>query len=391
VILRLLGRTGAARVAPELVRVARDANVPSVVAAAIAALGDIGAGPWETLLVQKLDDDVGAVRLAAALSLRRIASPQLLPVLLDRLEHAAGQDRVALGLALPGAAARAQDPKILARLLALFTRSRETERDALIEAIAEVRGADGALRRLAREPDAADRRKLAEALAGQSSGRLVLAGLTRDPDPLVRASAAWSLGFSAERAELAELTRLLGDADPRVVANAAVSLGRAASPRGVDPSAALCALLPHRRGAVRAGALTGLRLAQKSCAEPAIARLLAVDPSSRVRLAAALLLASGVPSKGAAEALERCATDDENGDVAARCAERASPPSGASAPVLVFVVPAGADTPLPGAPFALRLADGSERFGSADRRGAVYERRAPLGSLELGVPPAAGD
>ncbi len=391
VILRLLGRTGAKRVAPELVRVVRDANVPSVVAAAIAALGDVGAGAWEDLLVEKLDDDVGAVRMAAALALRRMASARLLPVLLDRLEQRAGQDRVALGIALPGAASRARDPKGLARLLGLFARSREAERDALLEAIAEMPGSDDAVRRLAGEPDPADRRKLAEALSGRPSGQKVLASLTRDPDPLVRATAAWSLGFGAERAEVGELTRLFGDADARVVANAAVALGRVAGRAGLDPTTALCELLGHRRALVRASALSGLTLARKGCAEAAVVRLLDVDQSPRVRLAAAALLASGVPSKGALAALERCAADDESGSVAARCAERPSLPAGAPVPVLVFVVPAGADEPLANAPFALRFADGSERLGSADRRGAVYERSAPQGSLELGVPPAVGE
>jgi HEAT repeat protein len=391
IILRLLGRTGAERVAPELVRVVRDANVPSVVAAAIAALGDIGAGRWENLLVEKLDDEVGAVRLAAALALRRIASARLLPVLLDRLERAAGQDRIALGIALPGAAGRTRDPKGLARVLGLLARSRETERDALLEAIAEMPGSESALAHLAREPDAADRRKLAEALSGRASGRQVLAALTRDQDSLVRATAAWSLGFTADKPELAGLMRLFADTDPRVAANAATSLGRAATRAGLDPTAPLCELLTHRRALVRASALTGLRLAQKSCSEAAVVRLLDGDPSPRVRLAAAALLATGAPSKIALSALERCAADDESGEVAARCAERPSAPTGVPSPVLVFVVPAGADTPLAGAPFALRLADGSERFGGADRRGAVYERRAPAGALELGVPPAAGE
>jgi HEAT repeat protein len=391
VILRLLGRTGAKRVAPELVRVVRDANVPSVVAAAIAALGDVGAGPWEEdLLVEKLDDEVGAVRLAAALALRRMASPRVLPVLLDRLERAAGQDRLALGIALPGAS-RARDPKGLSRLLGLFARSRESERDALLEAIAEMPGSEDAVRRLAGEPEPADRRKLAEALAGRPSGQKVLALLTRDKDPLVRATAAWSLGSGAGRAEAGELARLFVDADVRVVANAAVALGRVAGKAGLDPAPALCELVGHRRAVVRAAALNGLRLAQKTCTEAAVVRLLDVDPSPRVRLAAAALLASAAPSKVALSALERCAADDESGDVAARCAERPSLPAGAPAPVLVFVVPAGADAPLANAPFALRLADGSERLGSADRRGAVYERAAPQGALELGVPPAAGD
>ena len=54
-------------------------------------------------------------------------------------------------------------------------------------------------------------------------------------------------------------------------------------------------------------------------------------------------------------------------------------------------MPTGGTAPVSGAPFALRFADGTERFGSADRRGAVFERSAPRGAVELGVLPLAGE
>jgi hypothetical protein len=54
--------------------------------------------------------------------------------------------------------------------------------------------------------------------------------------------------------------------------------------------------------------------------------------------------------------------------------------------VLVYVVPAGETDAVPRAPFVLHLADGSFRLGSADRRGAVSERFAPKGEIELGIP-----
>jgi hypothetical protein len=53
--------------------------------------------------------------------------------------------------------------------------------------------------------------------------------------------------------------------------------------------------------------------------------------------------------------------------------------------VLVYVVPAGETDAVAGVPFVLRFADGTFRLGLADRRGAVSERSAPKGELELGI------
>jgi HEAT repeat protein len=389
-LVRLLGRTGAPRVGPELVRIVREATVPALVFAAVQALGDLGPGPWEPLLLERLDHPDGDVRRAAALSLRRAATAQTLPALLDRLERRAEQDRGALGLALPGAAARAADGRALPRLLALLAAARGGERDALIEAVAELPGSAAAWPGVAASAEAADRAKLAEALAGRAEGHPVLLALARDADPRVRANAAWSLGLSAESAELAVVARLLGDRDGRVAANAAVAVGRLGAREQKDVPAALCPALGDARAVVRAGALTGLRLAGAGCDEPVLLRLLAADSAPRVRAAAAALLAAR-PTPAARAALARCAADDDDGEVAARCAARALGSAPPAQPVIVLVVPPGAATPAPGAPFALRLADGSERFGVADRRGAIYERRAPAGALELGVLPAAGE
>jgi hypothetical protein len=48
----------------------------------------------------------------------------------------------------------------------------------------------------------------------------------------------------------------------------------------------------------------------------------------------------------------------------------------------------GVSEPLPRAPFALLLADGTLRMGNADRRGAVFEAAAPAGVVSLLVPAA---
>jgi HEAT repeat protein len=390
-ILRLLGRSGAPRVGPELARIAEEATVRAIVIAAVSALGDLGPGNWESVLLAKLDDEDGDVRTAAALALRRSASERTLAALLTRLERASEQDREALGLALPGAAASSRDSHVVARLLALFAQSEEGERDAVIEAIARAPDPTSALHVLARQPDAADRAKVAESVLGDAAALPLLIELSHDADAGVRANAAWSLGFAADPRVLAELTRLLGDASPEVAANAAVALGRSGARLRYDAHAELCSKIGDPRAIVRASALTGLRLDARSCDEAAIVRVLGHDPSPRVRASAAALLASAPLTKTATLALARCAADDDDSDVAARCSDPRVLATDTFAPVLVFVLPTGGDAPVPRAPFALRFADASERYGVTDRRGAVGELVAPEGALELGPLPVAGE
>jgi HEAT repeat protein len=342
-------------------------------------------------LLSKLDDEDGDVRTAAGVALGRTASERTLAALLTRLEQAAEQDRGALGLALPGAAARSRDPRAATRLRALFFRSEDGDRDVLIEALARTKDASAALASLAHEPDAADRGKVAEALMGEAGAAPLLFELARDTEPAVRANAAWSLGFVADERAPLELTRVLADHSPEVAANAAVALGRIGARIKRDVHAELCARLTDARSVVRAGALAGLRLAGGSCDEPLLLRLLASDPAARVRAAVAALLASPAPTPGVKAALARCAADDDSRDVAARCAAGPAKAPAAFEPVLVFVVPTGGDAPAARTPFALRLADETERFGRADRRGGVSERFAPAGALELGPLPGAGE
>ena len=390
-ILRLLGRTGAARVGPELTRIASEATVKPVVVAAVSALGDLGPGAGESLLLSKLDDEDGDVRTAAGVALGRTASERTLAALLTRLELASEQDHGAIGLALPGAAARSRDPHAVTRLVALFSRSEDGDRDVLLEALARTKDSLAALGALAHEPDAADRAKVAEAVLDDAGAAGLLFGLARDTDAAVRANAAWSLGFLADERGPAELARLLADRSAEVAANAAVALGRTGARLKRDVHAELCARLTDARSIVRSSALAGLRLAGRSCEESTLLRLLSDDPAPRVRSAAAGLLASAAPTAAVSAALARCGADDENSDVAARCAAGAPKVPAAYAPVLVFVVPTGGDAPAPRAPFALRFADETERFGRADRRGGVSERFAPAGALELAPLPGAGE
>ncbi|HEY3497920.1 MAG TPA: HEAT repeat domain-containing protein, partial [Polyangiaceae bacterium] len=386
-LVRLLGRTGAVRAGEPLSRVARESTEVLLVLAAYKALGDLGPAGYERVLLEGLDHEDGSVRGAAALSLRRVGSGKVARALLDRLDRPE-QDRDAIGIALPGAVARAGDPKLGPELARLLRSTRGSFRDALIEALAATGSVPG-LGELVRAREPADRKKLAEVLAGLDAGRGLLATLAKDTDARVRAAAAWSLGSTGTDRELPALLALLADSDPAVASNAAAAAGRVAARAQAPISERLCAALADARSGVRANALAALRLAGAAsggepCGAGVVARLLRRDPAPTVRAAAARLLAA---SPGAIEALRRCADQDESSAVARTCAEPASPLPAETEPLLVYVVPMGETDPVPFSPYALALADGTLRLGVADRRGAVFEPRAPKGYVNLELVP----
>lgn len=389
-LVQLLGRTGAPRAARVLVPLAVHSDPASVRVAALEALGRTGGPGSDQALLESLGAEDGAVRMAAAVAAWRKASGASARVLLDRLARAAEQDRVALALALGGALSRSKDERDVTRALVLLRASRGGERDAYIEAIGRHSGAVSlnALERLVDSTvDVADRAKVAEVLAGRADGRALAARLARDVDGAVRANALWSLGVIGAGGDRGVLIAGLTDRDPVVAANAAVALGRftRAAPTAAS-KAALCKALDDTRSAVRAGALAGLRSAGHRCRVEL--DLLEHDASEVVREAAARLVArvAGPTKPRDSQALGRCAKEDVSSRVAAACSERQRPDPVRTEPVAVFVVPLGESTPVPRAPFALRLADGTTRLGLTDRRGLVLELAAPRGEVSLDVP-----
>jgi HEAT repeat protein len=386
--IRLLGRTGAPRATRLLVPIAEHADDLEFRLAAISALSDLGPDAAPTTLLAALEAPEPAVRQAAALAIRR-ARPNIGEALLERLERSASQDRRVLSLALAGALQSDRSGVATERACRLLARRRGAERDAIIEALAGSRHdrARAALVELAGSDDAADREKAAEALASKPSGAATLLALARDKDASVRAAALWSLGMVGGGDAVAPLTAALGDVDAAAAANAATSLGRVAARAHVEVKERLCQVAKDARSAVRASALAGLRLLDQSCGGQLEAKLLAKDPSPRVRLAAARLLRD-VGAASDARALERCAAEEVNGSVAAACTlSKLELPAG-SREALVFVVPPGYGVPAPRAAFALLRPDGTTRYGVTDRRGAVSETNLSEGELTLGVPAA---
>jgi len=424
-LLDLLGRTGAPR-ATELLLPYAGSKSPSLRRAALRALGSLASSgaAADAKLVIALDDELGTVRMDAAIALSKVGSGSLAPKLLSRLLKSAEQDRAALGVALAGVLARNREAATANAVADAVAAAPASARDALIEGLGRLES-DVTQKRLDDLTGGGedDRRKVAEALVSRGeAARPLLLKLAKDADAGVRANAVWSLGFLLERQETSAITALFSDADVNVAGNAAASLGRIAKRAG-DPALAdgLCKVLADSRAYVRANALAGLHLAGGRCDANTLAAMLSSDSSELVRLTAASILhtiaiaplappsaaapvlpAAPAPAKGqppvkvaldpaivAKKALERCASEEPTFRVAQRCekAQRAQA-SKRAFPLTVFVVPDGASQPVARAPFALALPDGTIRLGLSDRRGVVFEAFAPEGAVELAVPAA---
>src|SRR5439155_20069494 len=187
-LARTLGRTGSPRAIPELrtMLAVKDLNLR---VAAIDALGEIGPAGQEGERVDALGDDSPSVRLHAALSVARAGGEASVGRLLERLTQAATEDRTAIGIGLAGALSRSSDAAVKQVEPVLFAAGGGV-RDALIEALGRMPGksAGAVLAELARRgPDASDRRRLAEALAGHPEQEAWLTKLFADPDAGVRA------------------------------------------------------------------------------------------------------------------------------------------------------------------------------------------------------------
>jgi HEAT repeat protein len=391
-LVTLLGRTGSPRAVTTLTPLAKGAEDLELRQTALEALGALGPAGQDVVLLDALEDDEPSIRRAAALALNRSASPAAARPILDRLEQRPEQDRALLVLALAGAVSRSNDAKVSARLADLVERTRGGERDALIEATSRMlRG--GARERLVAllrsSPFAADRAKLAEALAAHPGAAPTLNRLAKDLDASVRANAVWALGSAGGAREIPALRAALDDRDVAVSGNAAIALARVALRTRTSPGAALCATLADPRSYVRANALAGLSLARARCGSGRERELLQHDPSEVVRRAAAWLIRRAPGERSADQAaLDRCKREEAAGEVARACGEPLPPLPASREPVTVYVVPVGETEPVPRAPFALLLPDGSIRMGNADRRGALFEAAAPAGAVSLLVPAA---
>lgn len=394
-LVRLLGRTGAGRAHDVLLPLAK-ARSTGLRLAVIEALGvlRVGAPAVDETLLEALGDEQPDIRQKAAIALSRVGTGASAVKLLERLNVAAEQDRGAIGLALSGALARVTDASFADKVAASISSAPDIARDALIEGLGRMPGA-AAGKALAKIAAGAvdDRRKAAEAFAGHAESSASLVPLLKDPDAGVRANAAWSLGAFGKKDSVALLVPLLKDPDVAVAGNAAAALGRiAARDDGAkDVGATLCAATSDTRSYVRANALVGLSISGATCETRVADQLLARDPSEAVRLAAADSLGRAIAKSQDADlatrALARCTSEERNATVAGRCT-RPLPAATTTDDLVVYVVPDTRSAPVARTPFTLVRPDGLLRMGLADRRGEVFERAMPRGTVRLGVPPS---
>lgn len=405
-IATLLGRTGAARAKTELVGLVNAKDV-ELRLAAIDALGALAsaspkdpAGVADTALLPLLRDTDPAVRLHAAVALAQSGGAPAKKALLAQLDGAEAFDRYAVYEAIGGVGARLPDEATPKRLFKELTVAAGPERDAVIEAAGRVplasvvEGLGAIATKVENDPD--DRRAAAQLLAAQRpSPRAhdLLVALTRDGDPRVRAEAVFSLAAFADPRDVETLRGLVKGDGEAVAINAAAALARIGAARGPSVKDALlgaaCPLLSDPRAGVRANALVVARALGALCGDGSgERRLLESDPSELVRLAAARTIGQGAATDLRRAALDRCAAQERNAEVARQCrgASVAPTPHGAG-PLTVFVVddePGG--PPKPQAAFLLQYQDGVLRAGNADRRGAAFDPFPPPGSVVLRRP-----
>jgi HEAT repeat protein len=387
----LLGRTGAPRAAPILVGLlsARDLEVR---VAAIDALGALGPGTEEDApLLGAIDDPDASVRLHAAIALGRVGAAAARDALVTRLEKDTDIDRAATITALAGAVARAPSDAAIATVGRALELSQGPVRDALILALgrADLPTAMPALTSLARSLNPADRRTLASVLGARraSPETLTLLGaLLVDADPSVRADAAWSLGEVGGSAVLGALKDVERGPDLAPATNAVAAAARIlARARSADLAASeLCPRLADARSHVRANAAAGLALSGVRCGDGSAERRLLEDAAAFVRASAALAVASHPLGPADVQALDRCRTSDPSGAVARQChpGARRAVVAGTEA-VEIYVEDALGIEPRPGGPFVAEFADGLLRAGKTDRRGALFDARAPEGEVTL--------
>ncbi len=391
-LVALLGRTGAPRAAPVLEGLVA-AKDPALRLAAIDAIGTLGPAGVDNALLEKLSDSDAIVRLHAAVALGDSGSARARDALLAKMDSGDELDRAAFLTALGGILSRVPSEAAVTKLSHALELAVGPERDALIGAIGRTRtvGALNVLGNLSRSLDVDDRRTAATLLPVHASSAKVLARLLAgDADAGVRAQAAWSLGSidGPEGIPLLEAIARGVDIDPAVNATAAIGRITARSKSSLLATRWLCPLLSDPRAHVRSNAAHGLGATGARCGNGNAERQLLIDdPVDIVRAAAASALLATPLSAEDRAALDHCAASERSSRVAHGC-RTASAPVGAPHAVEVYVIADGASLPRPRITYALELADGFIRAGTADRRGAVFEPFAPDGEVSLQRPSA---
>ncbi len=420
-VATLLGRTGAARAATPLVSLA-SAKDRTLRLAAIDALGVLGPvtvgapasgtpqtqttdadGARDDVLVPLLSDPDSGLRLHAAIALARAGGPTAAAALEGKLGASEETDRAALLTALAGILSRGATEASIKRLDHELELSAGADRDAVLVAMARAKTplALPSLVRFSKSEFVEDRRAVATLISARSASTgdthsdaaPLATALLADGDASVRAQAAWALGSIGDASSAPALLKLAGSGDMDSSIDATAALGRIAARSHATADAAtwLCPLLDHTHTYVRANALAGLALSGARCGDGAKERrLLLDDESDVVRNAAARALRKSVathPDPEDARALDACAVNDRSGTIARTCRAPLEPSRGTS-PLLVYVVSDDGTAPVAKSAYAIVLSDGLVHVGTTDRRGAVFDAVTPNGDVTLDRPSA---
>jgi HEAT repeat protein len=295
------------RVSPTLIAAARHVSGRTR-AAALRALGHVRLSPEvEDVVRVAMADPDAWVRYYACQSLGRLRIESALPLLVERLDDTAGHVKVAAVEALAAlrgeaalealaAAARSSDldvqraalvglgeraaPPLRPLLTAALDSQDSSIRLVAVSSLARFEGAETELSETAaKDTDAAVRSAAIELLASRTdvaATEALLALLARDPDS---ASAAAALARHAE-ARIPSISSLLEHANDALARALLAVISRAETPAG---RAALDAAFASRNVAARRAAARALSVLLDEAAKSSLARAATVDPDAEVR------------------------------------------------------------------------------------------------------------
>lgn len=393
--VRLLGKLGAPRAGPTLLRILEE-DAGRLRLEAVRALGRIRAPGATGRLLPLLDDPDAQLRTEVALAIGRIADAAAVPLLVARVTQVRPSDRASALLAL-GLVLRAHPDRAALDLLTTIARGADEGLAArAVDALSRSRAADGA-ERLAPVVTAADewtRAKAVDALssfAGARARTLLHEALRRDESPLVRAAAAWALGRHPGAESVRALEAALDDPGWGVATNAIASLA------ALDARGAAARICRHARDAdpmLAAAALrAGVTLAAP-CGRPEALRQALAARSGLVREIAARLLA-GTQDREARDALQTCADLELDSAVARACGDALRHRSDARAPASewteLYLYATDGRTLRPHARTLLVLPDGRIKAAVTDLHGFAREEPVPEGSVRVEDPERLSD
>lgn len=236
--VRAIGGLGAKEQAPRIAALLKDGS-SAVRGEALFLLGSWGSKEYASDFAGLLQDPNGAVRRGALEALagwgQRDVAPQIAKLLEDPYAQSRAEAAAALGALgarefAPGVARLLQDPHASVRRSAAIAIGRFGAREFTVR-----------LEKLLGDPDPDLRLSAARSIGELGIPSQALLGLLGDDDPEVRLEAAWVLGHVASKEMTRRIAERLDDREPDVRQGAVRALGRLRAREVREPVARLCA------------------------------------------------------------------------------------------------------------------------------------------------------